>query len=371
MIELSELQTPTAKLSVIKMSRKDLKYRGTQCINCETALDISEKYCHHCGQLNSTKKLTIKDFIEEFFANFYAYDSRLRNTFFSLFSKPGIAAREFCEGKRHHHANPFRLFLSISIILFIVMDFGRALKDSSQEAENRNTNTKRSDSLKTNLTSNSNPELINLNKKPTKEFHRDSIYKASELGNDSESLNHLNLKLTIFRNYNIKNSSLSNEQALKYLGFKNNRVNRYLYEKAKSLKSNDVLREMGDYILAKLPFLIFLSIPFIALIFWVVYYSKEVNYTDHLVFTYNFYSFVFICLLIFEFISLISEDLSIFLVGTSFSILFPIYLYKSLRNFYQNSRWKTIFKFILLNILFIPISLLAALVLMTISVILF
>jgi hypothetical protein len=353
------------------MSRKDLKYRGTQCINCETALDISEKYCHHCGQLNSTKKLTIKDFIEEFFANFYAYDSRLRNTFFSLFSKPGIAAREFCEGKRHHHANPFRLFLSISIILFIVMDFGSALKDSSQEAENRNTNTKRSDSLKTNLTSNSNPELINLNKKPTKEFHRDSIYKASELGNDSESLNHLNLKLTIFRNYNIKNSSLSNEQALKYLGFKNNRVNRYLYEKAKSLKSNDVLREMGDYILAKLPFLIFLSIPFIALIFWVAYYSKEVNYTDHLVFTYNFYSFVFICLLIFEFISLISEDLSIFLVGTSFSILFPIYLYKSLRNFYQNSRWKTIFKFILLNILFIPISLLAALVLMTISVILF
>jgi hypothetical protein len=353
------------------MSRKDLKYRGTQCINCETALDISEKYCHHCGQLNSTKKLTIKDFIEEFFANFYAYDSRLRNTFFSLFSKPGIAAREFCEGKRHHHANPFRLFLSISIILFIVMDFGSALKDSSQEAENRNTNTKISDSLKTNLTSNSNPELINLNKKPTKEFHRDSIYKASELGNDSESLNHLNLKLTIFRNYNIKNSSLSNEQALKNLGFKNNRVNRYLYEKAKSLKSNDVLREMGDYILAKLPFLIFLSIPFIALIFWVVYYSKEVNYTDHLVFTYNFYSFVFICLLIFEFISLISEDLSIFLVGTSFSILFPIYLYKSLRNFYQNSRWKTIFKFILLNMLFIPISLLATLVLMTISVILF
>jgi hypothetical protein len=353
------------------MSRKDLKYRGTQCINCETALDISEKYCHHCGQLNSTKKLTIKDFIEEFFANFYAYDSRLRNTFFSLFSKPGIAAREFCEGKRHHHANPFRLFLSISIILFIVMDFGSALKDTSQEAENRNTNTKISDSLKTNLTSNSNPELINLNKKPTKEFHRDSIYEASELGNDSESLNHLNLKLTIFRNYNIKNSSLSNEQALKNLGFKNNRVNRYLYEKAKSLKSNDVLREMGDYILAKLPFLIFLSIPFIALIFWVVFYSKEVNYTDHLVFTYNFYSFVFICLLIFEFISLISEDLSIFLVGTSFSILFPIYLYKSLRNFYQNSRWKTIFKFILLNILFIPISLLAALVLMTISVILF
>jgi hypothetical protein len=353
------------------MSRKDLKYRGTHCINCETALDISEKYCHHCGQLNSTKKLTIKDFIEEFFANFYAYDSRLRNTFFSLFSKPGIAAREFCEGKRHHHANPFRLFLSISIILFIVMDFGSALKDSSQEAENRNTNTKISDSLKTNLTSNSNPELINLNKKPTKEFHRDSIYKASELGNDPENLNHLNLKLTTFRNYNLKNPNLSSEEALKNLGFENNNWNSYLYEKAKSLKSNDVLRETRDYLLAKLPFLIFLSIPFIAIIFWITFYNKKFNYTDHLVFTYSFYSFVFICLISYELIGFLSEDFSLFLIGTSFTFLFPIYLYKSLRNFYQNSRWKTIFKFILLNMLFIPISLLATLVLMTISVILF
>lgn len=94
-----ELQTPTAKLFVIKMSRKDLKYRGTQCINCETALDISEKYCHHCGQLNSTKKLTIKDFIEEFFANFYAYDSRLRNTFFHYFQNPVLLQENFVKAK--------------------------------------------------------------------------------------------------------------------------------------------------------------------------------------------------------------------------------------------------------------------------------
>ena len=353
------------------MSRKDIKYRGTQCINCETKLDVSEKYCHACGQLNSTKKLTIKDFIEEFFANFYAYDSRLRNTFFSLFLKPGIAAREFCEGKRHHHANPFRLFLSISIILFIVMDFGSSIKETPSKTKEPNKNSITSDSLKTSKVFNRNPEIVEVDPKTAKEFHRDSIYKASELGNDPENLSHLNLKLTIFRNYNIKNPNLSNEEALKNLGFENKNLNRYLYEKAKSLKSNDVLREMGDYLLAKLPFLIFLSIPFIAIIFWITFYDKKFNYTDHLVFSYNFYSFMFICLILFEFVGFISEDISLFLVGISFSILFPIYLYKSLRNFYQNSRWKTIFKFILLNILFIPISLLAVLVLMAISVILF
>ena len=351
------------------MSRKDLKYRGTHCINCETPLDISEKYCHHCGQLNSTKKLEIKDFIEEFFANFYAYDSRLRNTFFSLFLKPGIAAREFCEGKRHHHANPFRLFLSISIILFIVMDIGTRFNNKSAE-EKPDTELISSDSTKIDYSKIYDTGVIEVDKKTGKQFHRDSIYKANEF-NNPENLDHLTLCITSFRNYNLKNPQETAEVALKKLGYKNNNINRYIYEKAQNLKSNDVLREAGDYILGKLPFLIFLSIPFIAIIFWVTFYDKKFNYTDHLVFSYNFYSFMFICLILFEFVGFISEDISLFLVGISFSILFPIYLYKSLRNFYQNSRWKTIFKFLLLNILFIPISLLAVFVLMAVSIILF
>lgn len=351
------------------MNRKDKKYRGTQCINCETKLDVSEKYCHACGQLNSTKKLTIRDFIEEFFANFYAYDSRLRNTFFSLFLKPGIAAREFCEGKRHHHANPFRLFLSISIILFIVMDIGTRFNNKSAE-EKPETELIKSDSTKIDYNKIYDTGVIEVDKKTGKEFHRDSIYKAKEL-NNPENLDHLTLRITSFRNYNLKNPQETPAVALKKLGYENNKINRYIYEKAQNLKSNDVLREIGDYILGKLPFLIFLSIPFIAIIFWITFYDKNFNYTDHLVFSYNFYSFMFICLILFEFIGFISEDLSLFLVGTSFSILFPLYLYKSLRNFYQNSRWKTIFKFILLNILFIPISLLAIFVLMVVSIILF
>lgn len=351
------------------MSRKDKKYRGTKCINCETPLDVSEKYCHACGQLNSTKKLEIKDFIEEFFANFYAYDSRLRNTFITLFTNPGIAAREFSEGKRHHHANPFRLFLSISIILFIIMDLGSRFNDNSPE-EKPKTELTQGDSIKISSKKTYDSGIIEVDEKTGKEFHRDSIYQANEFKNP-ENLGHLTLRITTFRNYNLKNPSETSETALKELGYENNRINRYLYEKSQNLKSNDVIREVRDYILGKLPFLIFLSIPFIALIFWVTFYDKTLNYTDHLVFSYNFYSFMFICLIIFEFVGFISEDISLFLVGTSFSILFPIYLYKSLRNFYQTSRWKTIIKFILLNLLFMPISLLAVLVLMTVSVILF
>jgi hypothetical protein len=249
------------------------------------------------------------------------------------------------------------------------MDIGTRFNNNSSK-EKPETELTKNDSTKTDYNKIYDTGVIEVDKKTGKEFHRDSIYKANEF-NNPENLGHLTLRITTFRNYNLKNPQENPEVALKKLGYENNKINRYIYEKSQNLKSNDVLREVGDYILGKLPFLIFLSIPFIAIIFWIAFYDKKFNYTDHLVFSYSFYSFMFICLIIFEIISFFSEDFSLFLVGTSFFILFPIYLYKSLRNFYQNSRWKTIFKFLLLNILFIPISLLAVFVLMAVSIILF
>ncbi len=105
------------------MSRKDSQYRGDKCLNCNTPLDISERYCHYCGQLNSTKKLTLKDFFDEFLSNFYAYDSKIRNSIVCLFTQPGMLAKRFISGQRTYFANPFRLFLSISLILFLSMAF--------------------------------------------------------------------------------------------------------------------------------------------------------------------------------------------------------------------------------------------------------
>ena len=347
------------------MSRKDAKYRGIKCLNCETSLDISEKYCHHCGQLNSTKKLTVKDFIEEFFANFYAYDSKLRNSIISLFTKPGVAAKEFCEGKRQHYANPFRLFLSISIILFILV--GIKNKNTEESFTNQNSNAAVLKELKEEI----NLGVIAIDTVSKKVFHRDSIYKANEIPKSANDFEVFNLTLTSFRNFHYKNPNLSPDEALDKLGYEKSKLNRYWFEKSKSLKSNEVFKEISEYILEKLPFLIFLSIPSIAIIFWITFYSKKINYTDHLVLCYNFYSFFFIILLLFEILDYFLPTFEDFLSYIFFFIIFPFYLYKSLRNFYQNSRWKTIIKFILLNLLFMPIAIITFLAALTISVILF
>jgi len=357
------------------MNRKDKKYRGTQCLNCETKLDISEKFCQACGQLNSTKKLTISDFIEEFFANFYAYDSRLRNSIVSIFTKPGVLAREFNEGKRHTYANPFRLFLSVSIILFITFNLTEGDFDSSNTVNDELTKEqikekRKQDSIAIEklATGETKKNLFKKLRNNDIKYSLDSIYTKKQLNTISLGYEYT---LASFRNFHKKYPEKTTEQALKELGFENKLAFRILYKKSKALKSNNINSEIIDYFYEKLPFFIFLCLPILTLMFWIVYYSNKINYTEHLVFTYTFFTFIFLSMILFNFIDLISTDVSGFFVGISFAFLFPIYFYKSLRNFYQQGRWKTTLKFILLIPLFFLFLSICALVMMFLGILLF
>ncbi len=355
------------------IKRKFKQYRGYECLNCETPLDISEKYCHHCGQLNSTKKLTINDFIEEFLSNFYAYDSRLRNSIVSIFTKPGILAKEFNEGKRQKYANPFRLFLSVSILLFITYSITEKIyNESTSNSTNLNlTNQKELDKGLRQI-NDSIPEADKIAIKNQidsfQNLSKDSIYTKTEL--DKNSLGFFYL-ISSFRNFNLKHPNTTDIQALKELGFENNRYNRFFYAKSKLFKTNNIKDELVSYFYQKLPFLIFLSLPIITIIFWLVFYSRRLNYTEHLIFSYTYFTFLFICMIIFNIIGLFSITVSEYLTGISLLIIFPLYLYRSLRNFYKENRWKTVLKFILLNPLFGIFLLISSLIMIFLGIILF
>jgi len=354
--------------------RKNISYRSEKCLNCNTPLDVSEKYCHFCGQLNSTKKLTILDFLEEFFSNFYAYDSKIRNTFVFLFSKPGFVAKQIVNGKRQTFANPFRLFLSISLLLFITYNLNDStdLGDKNiltSEANNLNKQLKEQDSINVTIADKKSKisvmDQLGLNQK----FHKDSIYTQSDL--DNNFLGNTYYRITSFRNYHAKNLNIKTPNALLNLGYEDTRLNQFIFNKAQNFKSNNIEKEITSYVIAKLPFLIFLALPLLTIVFWLVFYDKKYNYAEILVFTYTFYTFIFISLLLLELVNYLNEGFSTTLQVLCFTLIFPTYLYKSLRYFYETSRWKTIFKFVLLNILFFPTILITSFFVITVALILF
>lgn len=305
------------------MSRKDSKYRGTKCLNCNTPLDISERYCHYCGQLNSTKKVTLSDFIEEFFSNFYAYDSKIRNTFSYLFTKPAFVAKQIINGKRQTFANPFRLFLSVAIIYFLVASF---VNEDNSELFNIN-KTSQTDSIKrkTKFKYYSSKEIKDSNYFIKKIKTLDNYYSVFEENNEIDFLT-------------------SNDK----LKLENNSDNLYLFSRAELLKDfteNLLESKLAKAYSEKRPFIIFLLLPFITFGFLLVFNSKALNYTDHLIFVYTIATVLFIK----YFIDIIFLTLTGYSIEIITSLLFLIYTYKSLRKFYNNSRWKTIFKFVLLT----------------------
>src|SRR5690606_1409347 len=124
------------KKGEVSSGRKSSRYRGNKCLNCEQPLDISDVYCPYCSQLNSKKQLSAKDFIGEFITSIVVFDSRLRNTLKDLLFRPGVITRNYVKGQRLKYANPFRFFLSVSIIYFLLSGFIGIFESDFDNSEN-------------------------------------------------------------------------------------------------------------------------------------------------------------------------------------------------------------------------------------------
>ena len=353
----------------MKSDRSLTNYRGLTCLNCDHLLDISDKYCNNCGQLNSTKKLSFKDFFLEFFAGIFSYDSRMRRTLSTLIFRPGKITRDYINGMRTRYANPFRFFLSVAIIFFIIWSFTFESSDFQSNAENSFSADQLSESDRENLKKEiknfplgNNIDIDSLleDNEAAKEKNYQDIYISQ---NEIDSLNTIvgALKqLQLYSQFNDQKAIINSEEALDTLNHTKSKKNIYLYNKAGEMNiigENPMV--FVKYFISKLPFIIFFYLPIFALIIWLFYYYKPINYLEHLVFTFHVQSTFFVLMLLGLIIDLIFKTD----VFTGIVLLFFLfYLYKALRNFYKESRFVTIVKFVALNFIFLTLAVIAAII---------
>jgi len=116
---------------------------------------------------------------------------------------------------------------------------------------------------------------------------------------------------------------------------------------------NAIIVDFSNTLLHRFPYLLFLSLPFFALILKLLYIRRKRFYSEHAVFTLYHYIFSFILLLfIFGFMALdkwlnwkIFEIINMLLL-----LIWGLYLLLSMKRFYRQGWGKTIFKFLLLNL---------------------
>lgn len=335
--------------------RHKLKYRSTKCLNCHHPLDISDQYCPSCSQLNSTKKLAFDDFFNEFFAGIFAYDSRFSRTLRVLLFSPGKISKDYIEGKRVRYANPYRFYLSASILFFLVWSLTHNL-DLDLGSPTTEEERVMADSLLAEQKK-ANPELGFI--LPSLDTVPDQENYLSETELDSLAFMDATVeKWKLFSGYHQKTEIKDPDAALDSLNFRNSAYNHWLYKKtvdAERFKSDPGL--FYSYFLSKLPFIIFFYLPIFALFIWLLYARRPFTYMEHLIFTFHNQTTWFVLFGIAILADSIFETDAAKWIGT-FSFIF--YLYKAFRTFYGQSRVKTVLKFIIINFLFFILALIAA-----------
>lgn len=120
-----------------------------------------------------------------------------------------------------------------------------------------------------------------------------------------------------------------------------------------------------SFLAHRVPYLLFISLPFFALLLKLLYVRRRsFMYSDHAVFTLYHYIFSFILLLFIYLFSWLNDRTGWQLfdwLAVITSLFWPVYLYISMRRFYEQGWMKTFWKFLLLNFLGVFLMLVLAL----------
>src|SRR2546423_6907408 len=91
---------------------------SVRCLNCSALL--TGPFCAECGQRDIPPYPSVRELAVDAVAEFSGWDGRLLNSVRALVLKPGLLTHEFLEGRRARYISPLRLYLSASVIYFLL-----------------------------------------------------------------------------------------------------------------------------------------------------------------------------------------------------------------------------------------------------------
>lgn len=310
----------------INQKTAEARAENVTCKNCET--NFSGRFCPECGQAVKDYDKPFTFIFYNFAGDFFAFDTRFFRTFTALLFKPGFLTKEYFKGRRVRYAPPFRIFIFVSFILFLLL----------QIYTNRGLTTVLDSSY-------SGKDAVGLDS--TSVLLADSIWSDAAVQLDSAGLEKLNMIINLETFRNTKNLrdfldklAVNLEEKLE--------VETDQKEKAK-LREYILLFRSPERAMAKILELMswafFILLPIFALILKLFYLRRNQNYMRHLIFSIHIHSFIFILFtLIVGLYLMFNGNLETITSILLFTI--PVYFVLALKRFYGQGTGKVIVKFI-------------------------
>ena len=339
--------------------------KDKNCLNCNAA--INGRYCSICGQENIEPKESVSHLIKHFFEDITHFDGKFFSSLKYVVTKPGYLATEYAAGRRMSYLNPVRFYVFTSFIFFLIIFTFFVSTGDVIKISNSPTILTKKDSLKLfkSLKEEGNDSLEAI--KVMRIYGIDSLQKLEKKSQQSNG----------FRPYSYKNRR-EFDSLDKIKKIDRNFLSRILIERQFRLQeklikdpaaAKEDLKEKGLHLI---PQVLLLSLPFFALLLKILYARrKRFYYVSHIIFSIHFYIFVYISIIGILVIKELGKipHLGFLDVVRNYSwIIFVFYLYKAVRNFYEQGRGKTILKLFILSFGLIFLSIFFMLLLLGLTI---
>jgi hypothetical protein len=326
------------------------------CLSCGT--QVQGRFCQVCGQENIVTKQSFWSLAKHFIYDVFHFDGKFFDTLKHLLFHPGRVPKDYVAGKRSHYLDPIRMYLFTSALFFLIFFSFEAVKVSGSAFEESQLSKMERLQVATDL------------HMQYKGVHKDSAYEKAmnalldstllvrmEKGDTATGDSTLLYKGERYRLYAaFDTTETAYDSTLARQGwFKRQVLYKIIGKDRKYEDPNEAARQFIDNVMHRIPILLFISLPLFALILKLLYSRrKDFYYSDHAVFTLYHYIFSFLLILLIMGVSGLANWLQwqpLKWLGILLMLSGFFYLYKGMRVFYEQSRLKTIGKFIALNLL--------------------
>ncbi len=316
------------------------------CQNCGAVLN--GQYCASCGQRARARIISLWHLIKEAAGDITHLDSRLWRTMWPLLARPGLLTNEYLAGRRARFIPPFRLYLGLSIVFFVLANLGEPeeLTPTERAEVNQQIAEGKAEALK---------ELrargIEMPAGVEKEVTAPPAGTAPVKDTEGDSIP---TPMDTARSVIAEAGEPEDAKACEGLRLSLAVPGRERIEKSLRAACESIARDDGRTFMsalgANVPKMMFVFLPLLALANKALYPLSRRYYVEHLLFYVHFHAFAFLLFASMALFNVLTgepaslETVRNFIVF-AIVVYIPIYLYKALRRVYRQGRAATLFKF--------------------------